>query len=270
MLDNEGHTLKRVVVCSPLYEYSRVDNLQKQNILEVAEPELALRQHLSLQKLLKDFGAEVLDQQELTGHPNSVFARDASLVTPHGFIHLRMGLEGRRGEPDWMSEILGGLDEPCAGRIEHPGTIEGGDVILAGRAAFIGLSARSNRAGVDQMSKMLKKMGYDVRILPIPSPYLHIGSLMSVIGPESVICGKSLFPAGFFKGFDVVEVECETALTCNIICMGKSELIAVSENLKAAEALDKRGYKVHLLNLSEFVKGDGGPTCLILPLERSG
>ena len=270
MLENEGHRLKRVVVCSPLREYFKVDDLESQNIIEVAEPEPALRQHLTLQKLLEDFGAEVLDQKELPGHPNSVFTRDALLVTPRGFIKLRMGLEARRGEPDWMSEILGGLGEPCAGHIEPPGTVEGGDVILAGRVAFIGLSARSNRPGVDQLSKMLKKMGYDIRILPIPSPYLHIGSLMSVIGPEAVICGHGLFPAGFFTGFDVVEVACETAVTCNIICMGKSDLVAVSGNLSAAEALGKRGYRVHLPDLSEFVKGDGGPTCLILPLERSG
>lgn len=270
MLENEGHRLKRVVVCSPLHEYFKVDDLESQNIIEVAEPELALRQHLTLQKLIEDFGAQVLDQPELPDHPNSVFTRDASLITPRGFIRLRMGLEARRGEPDWMSQILVGLGEPCAGHIEPPGTVEGGDVILAGRAAFIGHSARSNRQGVDQLTNILKKMGYDVRVLPIPSPYLHIGSLMSVIGPEAVICGQGLFPADFFKGFEVVEVACETAVTCNIICMGESDLVAVSGNLPAAEALDKRGFRVHLPNLSEFVKGDGGPTCLILPLERSG
>lgn len=270
MLTNEGHRLKRVVVCSPLKEYFKVDDLKFQNIWEVADPVTALRQHRALQKILGDFGAEVLDQPELSGHPNSVFTRDASLSTPEGFIHLRMGLEARRNEPDWMSEILASLNEPCAGRIEPPGTVEGGDVILAGMAAFIGLSARSNRSGIDQLGKMLKKMGYDIRALPIPPPYLHIGSLMSVIGPETIICGRDLFPTHFFKGFEVVEVDCETAVTCNIICLGEQDLVAVSGNLSAAEILDKRGYRVFLPDLTEFVKGDGGPTCLILPLEREG
>lgn len=270
MLKNEGHILTRVVVCSPLKEYFSVDDLESQNILETADPELALNQHLILQKLLEDFGAEVLDQQELPDHPNSVFTRDASLITPEGYIHLRMGLEARRGEPEWMSEILESLDEPCAGRIEPPGTVEGGDVILAGSTAFVGLSARSNRSGVDQLGSLLKRMGYGLRVLPIPSPYLHIGSLMSVIGPEAVCCARGLFPADFFRGFDVIEVDCETPVTCNIICLGESDLLAVSGNLTAAEALEKRGYRVLLLDLSEFLKGDGGPTCLILPLERHG
>ena len=268
MLENEGHRLKRVVVCSPLEEYFKVNDLKSQNILEVADPDSALRQHRLLQNLLEDFGAEVLDQQELPGHPNSVFTRDASLLTPEGYIHLRMGLEARRDEPDWMSEILDSLNEPCAGRIEPPGTVEGGDVILAGKAAFIGLSARSNQSGVDQLGNMLKKMGHDIRVLPIPLPYLHIGSLMSVIGPETVICGRDLFPENFFKGFEVIEVDCETSVTCNIICLGESELVAVSGNQTAAEILDKRGYRVFLPDLSEFVKGDGGPTCLILPVRR--
>jgi dimethylargininase len=270
MLTNEGHRLKRVVVSSPLSEYFKVKDLRSQNILEVAEPGPTLRQHGLLKKLLRDFGAEVLDVEELAGHPNSVFTRDASLITPQGYIHLRMGLGARREEADWMAGILSGLDVPLAGRIEAPGTVEGGDVILAGTTAFIGLSARSNRSGVDQLGTLLKGMGYSLRILPIPSPYLHIGSLMSIIGPEAVCCARGFFPPDFFSGFDTVEVDCRTPVTCNIICLGNNELIAVSGNLEAADALDQKGYRVHLPDLSEFVKGDGGPTCLILPLERTG
>lgn len=270
MINNEGDRLKRVVVCSPIKEYFKVSDFKSQNILEPADPEETIRQHDSLKKILADSGAAVLDQDELPGHPNSVFTRDTALITPRGYIHIRMGLEARRGEPDWMSKILDSHGEPCAGRIEPPGTVEGGDVILAGRTAFQGLSARSSRSGVEQLGKILGKMGYEIRVLPIPSPFLHIGSLMSMIGPETVICGKGMYPAGFFNGFDRVEVPFKSAVTCNIICLGNNELIAVSGNSEAAEALDKRGYQVHLPNLSEFVKGDGGPTCLILPVERTG
>jgi N-dimethylarginine dimethylaminohydrolase len=32
--------------------------------------------------------------------------------------------------------------------------------------------------------------------------------------------------------------------------------------------LRRAGFRVHPLDLSEFVKGTGGPSCLVLPLER--
>jgi len=271
MLTNEGHRLDRVLVCSPRREYFQVhvEDLKSQNLLQRADPETAEEQHDALKEILRRFGADVLDREELPGHPNSVFTRDASLITPEGYIQLRMGLPARRGEPAWMAKILESLEERCAGKIESPGTLEGGDVILAGRAAFVGLSARTNQSGVEQLSGLLQAMGYEMRILPIMSPYLHIGSLMSAVGPEEILCGRGMFPEGFFTGYDALEVDIRTPISCNVICLKNREVIVASSEMETAEALDKKGHRVHLLDLSEFIKGDGGPTCLILPLERT-
>ncbi len=39
---------------------------------------------------------------ELANHPNSVFTRDTALCTPNGYIKLRLGLESRQGEEEWI------------------------------------------------------------------------------------------------------------------------------------------------------------------------
>jgi dimethylargininase len=193
-----------------------------------------------------------------------------ALSTPRGFIKLRMGLEGRRGEEEWMAQILEALGEPCVGAIAAPGTVEGGDVILADTVAFVGISKRSNEAGVGQLSGMLWDMGYEVRTTPLDERWMHIGGPMSVIAPNRVLCCRGVFPEGFFDGFATVEVEPRGPSTGNVICLQANEVLAnAAENAETIRALEERGVVVHGLDLSEFRKGAGGPTCLIMPVDRT-
>ncbi len=268
MVRNEGERLRRVIVCAPRYEYFELEKPEVHNIGEAAEPEKAMAQHRRLQAVLRQAGARVINLKELPGHPNSVFARDAGLVTPRGYIKLRLGLRTRRGEEDWMASALDRLGVRRLGTIEPPGTVEGGDVIMAGKVAFVGLSERSNKTGVRQLSRLLMSMDYELRILTLPAPHLHIGGAMSVLGPETVVCCRRIFPRAFFAGFEVIEIPCPEATSANVIALGNGRVIVEKGCPGAAEALKKAGFKVRLLDLSEFVKGRGGPTCLIMPVDR--
>ncbi len=167
-----------------------------------------------------------------------------------------------------MAAALDSLGLPCAGRIEKPGTVEGGDVILAGEVAFVGLSDRTNRSGVRQLSLFLNRMNFEVRTLSLPLPHLHIGGAMSVVGPRTVVCCRRVFPRDFLEGYGVVEIPCPEAASANVIALGKRSVIVEKGCPGTALALRKAGFKVHLVDLSEFVKGRGGPTCLTLPVER--
>jgi len=268
MVRSEGDQLRRVVVCAPRREYFEVENPASHNIGETADPKTAIAQHRKLQAVLRGSGARVVNLRELAGHPNSVFARDAGLVTPDGYIRLRMGLRTRRGEEDWMASALESLGLPCVGIIEEPGTVEGGDVILAGEVAFVGLSARTNQSGVRQLSRFLTRMGFEVRSLRLPSQHFHIGGLMSAVGPRSVICRRGFFPRGFFDGFEVVQVPCPEDSSANVIALGNSRVIVEQGCRGTARALREAGFVTHIIDLSEFVKGRGGPTCLIMPVDR--
>lgn len=268
MVRDEGERLRRVVVCAPRREYFKVEKPKAHNIGEPADRKKAAAQHRRLQTALRQAGARVINLSELPGHPNSVFARDAGLVTPRGYIRLRLGLPTRRGEEDWMASALERLAIRRLGAIEAPGTVEGGDVIIAGKVAFVGLSERSNKSGVRQLSRFLMGMDYEVRILTLPAPHLHIGGAMSVVGPGTVVCCQRIFPKGFFTGFEVIGIPCPEAVSANVIALGNNRVIVEKRCPDAGEALKKAGFKVRLLDLSEFVKGRGGPTCLIMPVDR--
>jgi len=267
-LRHEADALKRVAVCAPREAYFQVADLAAQNLTALADRELAQAQHGALREALASSGAGVVALPELPDSPNCIFTQDAALMTPEGFIRLRMGLPARRGEPDWMAAALLDLGYPEVGAILAPGTVEGGDVILAGEVAFVGRSSRTNDAGVRQITALLARMGYEVRVTPVRGPSLHIGGTLSVVGPRQVLACEAAFPEGFFDGFEVLAIQQATFISGNVITLGAGVVLVEARNTLAAAVLADAGFVVQPLDLSEFVKGTGGPSCLILPLER--
>lgn len=269
MLRNEGDRLSRVVVCTPRDEYFRVSNLEKHNIAQVADRNQAIDQHDMLKSKLTEFGGEVIDIPELANHPNSVFTRDTALCTPHGYIKLRLGLDTRQGEEEWMSQVLESIGEPCAGGVKAPGTVEGGDVILAGSVAFVGRSIRTNDEGVKQLSAFLSAMNYEVRTISLPDSILHLDKAMMAVGPDRILYCGEVIPDDSLRGFGAIEISCGGLTTANIICLGENELIVERSNREVIKQLEAHGLIAHDVNLSEFAKGTGGPNCLIMPVERT-
>lgn len=269
MLKNEGDKLTRVVVCSPREEYFRVTNIEEHNLAQLADRDLAIRQHDTLKKIITDFGSEVIDIPELANHPNSVFTRDTALCTPRGYIKLRLGLETRRGEEEWMSGALESIAEPYVGEISAPGTVEGGDVILAGTVAFVGRSIRTNGEGVTQISSFLRTMGYEIRILYLPDSILHLDKVLMVAGPTRMLSCTDYIPNEKLTGFEVIEVSYGGNSSANIICLGNNNIIVDRSNREVITRLEGSGLLVHAIDLSEFAKGTGGPNCLIMPIERT-
>ncbi|MBN1272742.1 MAG: amidinotransferase [Candidatus Aminicenantes bacterium] len=267
MVKNEGDRLERVLVCSPMTEYFSVDSAEKHNIFEIADMATAVKQHEALKNTIKNFGAKIINIEEMPGHPNSVFTRDMAISTPHGYIKPRMGIRTRRGEEDWIAKFLDDMGVSCVGRIEEPGTVEGGDVVIAGHVAFVGLTQRTNFDGVIQISELLEKMEYEVRPIVLPSFCLHLDQVLGILGPEMIICCTHLFTDDYFKGFEVIHVACRNH-NVNLICLGESEIIAPAENPELIHITRQAGIHVHEVELSEFAKGAGGPNCLILPIKR--
>jgi len=268
MIRSEGDILTKVAVCSPKSEYLNISNLKEHNIFQIANYDKAIQQHDKLKLILEDFGCEVIDIPELANHPNSVFTRDSSVCTPKGYIKLRMGLNSRIGEEIWMAEILNSLGEKNAGSIEYPGTVEGGDVILAGNVAFVGHSKRTNTQGVEQISKLLESMKYEVRSISVPSPFLHLGGAMSIIGKNLILSCKGVFSDDFFKGFKKIDISDDSFVSGNVIYLGNNEVIIDIKNIEVIEKLKQFKMIIHTIDLSEFIKGNAGPSCLIMPIER--
>ena len=267
MLKNEGDRLTRVAVCSPQSEYFRVDNLQAHNIREVANPELARVQHAALSSLLANRGVGLIDIGEFPGHPNSVFTRDMAVGTPKGYIRASMGIPTRVGEDRRMADALDRLGEPFVGAIQPPGIVEGGDVVLAGPVAFVGQTKRTNPEGIRQLTDLFDRMGVEVRVCRLPEAYLHLDQAIGLLGPDRLMVCRNLFSWELFRGYQTVLMPGQ-CFNVNFICLAPDEIIVPAANLPLIDAAEENNFLAHILDLSEFAKGTGGPNCLIMPIER--
>jgi N-dimethylarginine dimethylaminohydrolase len=92
---------------------------------------------------------------------------------------------------------------------------------------------------------------------------------MSVIAPDRIVCCRKEFSPSSLEGLDVIDVPKRGPSTGNVICLAPNEIVGnVAENREALDILERERVRVHRVDLSEFRKGAGGPTCLILPVER--
>lgn len=201
-------------------------------------------------------------------HPNSVFTRDPAVCIREGYIKLLMGLVSRRGEEQWMSSFLDAERIPRIGSIQPPATAEGGDIIISGNTAFIGHSLRTNADGITQLSDILRTYGYNIRVARVPSPYLHLGGAMTILAEDLILTVSDIFPDDFFSGYHTIKLKPGNFVNGNVISNGEGTIIAEEANSEAIEMLQKAGFLVHVLNLSEFIKGTGGPSCLVLPVKQ--
>ena len=268
MLRSEADRLTRVIVSTPVQEYTNAENLKAHNILEPADKETAVRQHDLIKETMRSFGSEVIDVPELEGHPNSVFTRDTALCTPDGYVYLRPGIPTREKEADWMAAVLEDIGEPCVGRIMSPGSVDGGDVVLTSDVAFVGLSQRTNEEGIRQLTQILGEMAYEVRTVQLPPTILHLDKVLMPVRPGQLLACRNVVSDTSVDGFDCIDIECSGPTMSNIICLGDDEIIVGASNEGAILKLEEESLKLHVLNISEYSKGDAGPNCLIMPLER--
>jgi dimethylargininase len=240
------------------------------------DPAQLVDEHTRFRTALADSGAEVIDAYGEPGNLDSIYVYDPVLVTPRGAILLQPGKEGRRGEPDALAPDL---PLPAVGRLEGDELAEGGDTVwLDERTLLVGHTYRTNAAGIEALRRLLP----DTDVLAFQLPHfhgrgevLHLRSLLNPLGPELAAAYLPLLPAPLVellegRGVRLVEVpddEFET-MGPNVLGLPGGRALALAGNAETKRRLEKAGVEVVEYDGDEISrKGDGGPTCLTLPVD---
>lgn len=120
-------------------------------------------------KTLMQLGAEVTLLSAHTDDPHACAVVDATIVFENGAVMLRPSSMLRRPESAWLEGEFEKRDFPIAGHIAAPGLLDGSDVLMAGKTAFIGVTARSNALGRGGFAQIARAHGFDaveVRLAP--------------------------------------------------------------------------------------------------------
>jgi N-dimethylarginine dimethylaminohydrolase len=242
----------------------------------------AIDEHDRFIAILESAGAKVhLLPRDPRTTLDSIYVRDASIVSKSGLILCAMGKAERTTEPAAQESTLVLTGASIRGRITPPGRLEGGDLLwIDERTIAVGHGYRTNADGLRQLQALV---GDDVEVLEVPLPHwrgpgdvMHLMSLVSPVDDDLAVVYSRLLPVPFRewlleRGTRLVEVadeEFETMGT-NVLALAPRRCLMLAGNPLTRRALEHAGCEVLEYEGSEIsMKGAGGPTCLTRPLVR--
>ena len=222
---------------------------------------LALEQHAKYIQALEHCGLEVTILPTLEGFPDSCFVEDVALMTSECAILTRPGAETRRNE---ITHILDSLEShyPTVYTIKSPGTVEAGDIMMAGKDFYIGLSDRTNHSGATQMKAFLEKHGMQAHFIRM-SEMLHLKTGLAYLENNNLLAYGEFLNKPEFEKFNILEVSVDEAYAANSIWVNDKVLMPAGFP-KTIAMVKQAGYEVIEIDASEFEKLDGGLSCLSL------
>jgi dimethylargininase len=235
----------------------------------------ATLQHAAFVSALRDAGIVVEELAAEADMPDATFVSDCLIAFGDGVDHeapprllvvTRPGALSRRSEVSAVAERAR-LLAPAAEVLEitRPGTLDGGDVIVFGDRVAIGVSARTDQAGARQLADAVGPLGYRNFLCPVEGR-LHLASEVTVLGPMRLVGTPagfaSLDAVGAADGAVRIVLDPDDATAANVLALGGRCFMAAGHP-RAAAALRDAGETVVELDLSEFTRADGGPTCLV-------
>ena len=272
--------LRDVLVKAPGPAFARAFDDPAVGFLRPVDLDRARREHDGLVATLDGLGVRVHLLDAETDDPDLVYVFDPLLVADGGAIPLRPGKPNRVGEPDVLEAWTTARGIPTLGRIEAPGTLEGGDTFwLRPDLLCIGRTLRTNAAGAHQLAAIA---GGDARIFDLPwwkgpAELVHLLSVISPVADDVAVVFLPLLPAGLYEllgdlGVRMVEVPEEEypTLGCNVLAVRPGVVVAAEGNRETRRRLEAAGCEVHPVPLGEVGEnGSGGVTCLTRPILRA-
>jgi dimethylargininase len=229
----------------------------------------ATAQHAAYEQALADAGLEVVRLPDLPYDPDAVFVEDTALLLDDHAVITRPGAASRAGETE--SAAAGLTHHFDLHRIES-GHLDGGDVLRIGRTLYVGLSTRTDVAGIEALSALVAPLGFTVVEARLRD-CLHLKTGATFAGddpsgrPVLLYVERSVDPAQFTNVEPMPVDELEPAAANSLRVGGR--LILPAGNPRTAQRLRERGFYLVEVDVSELQKAEAGVTCMSLIDERT-
>jgi dimethylargininase len=223
----------------------------------------AIEQHQNYQHLRRSLGVSVTEIPAQDDCPDCCFIEDTSLVLDELAVVTRPGSETRRREVEGVLPCIGKYRHEIV-TIESRATLEGGDVLRVGRNLFVGLTERTNREGIQSLRGFVAPHGYVVQAVDVRGA-LHLKSVCTAVNERTILAESSRLDLRPFKGFDIIEVPPEEWMAANILLINRTVCMHSGFG-QTQRLLQRRGFNVRTVDISEFLKAEAGLTCMSLIL----
>jgi N-dimethylarginine dimethylaminohydrolase len=234
-----------------------------------ADAALAMAQWARLAQVYRELGHQVELIDPVPGLPDMVFAANAAVVAGGTVLGARFRYPQRAGEEAayraWFSR-RGYRDVRQAARVN-----EGeGDILAAGPMLLTGHGFRTEQAAAVELAEVF---GLPVLSLRLTDPrFYHLDTALAVLDDQTAMYYPAAFDdaaraalSGAFA--ELIEAKDEDAevLGLNAVSDGRRVVLPAQATGLAAQ-LRQHGFEPVGVDLSELLKGGGGPKCCTLEL----
>lgn len=221
----------------------------------------AIQQYDAYIQALRDCNLELTLLPTDDRYPDGHFVEDPVVIFHDVAFMCRSGAEARQGEGESLKPHLSDLRiiEP-----EADARIDGGDVLICADRVLVGLSERTNQAGVDALCHAFQTVKSDIRVDAVPfEGVLHLKSGLTELAPNVLIHDPALITDYNLDWATVITLPADEGYAADVMPLNDTLFIAKGYPTAYQVATDYYD-KVVELDMSEFQKMDGGLTCLSL------
>jgi dimethylargininase len=229
--------------------------------LGIPDYQLAMLQHNAYVEALRSLGLKVTVLEEDNRYPDSTFVEDVALCTPAMAVVTSPGALSRRGEEQEMEQVLRRFYDQIES-IVSPGTLDAGDVMMAGIHYFIGISQRTSEIGADQLIGILEKYGLTGEKVEVGS-MLHLKTGAAYLENDTVLVAGPMANHRSLSRFRKIIVPKGEEYAANAVWINGTVLVPDGFP-RTRDLVEAAGYPVLQVPVSEYQKLDGGLSCLSL------
>lgn len=254
-------------------------------------------QHDEMVRVLEEEGVEVVylePKRPLVGTygiplRSAPFLRE-TITVPGGVVICRIAVAYKRGLEAFHAQRVGELGCPILYTVHGHGVFEASNLVwIDEKSVILATGLRSNQEGFRQVEQLLYGLGVEeIHHAHLPgylynrthqvgptSGFFHLDMTFGMAADKIAV----LYPGGVgydtiewlrAKEIDIIEITEEELHVCapNLLPLAPGKVMVPAHGLNMSKQLRDRDLTVVEVDLTEFAKGGGGPTCLTLPLIR--
>jgi dimethylargininase len=218
----------------------------------------AVTQHAAYEHALREAGFEVRRLAALDDFPDGVFVEDTALLLGAHAVILRPGAVSRARETESVAEGL--ANDFTLHRLAN-GHVDGGDVLRIDRTLYVGISTRTDLAGIRALGELVAPLDY--RVVPVPvAGGLHLKSAATCVN-HILVHNPAWVAPHHFAGTEPLAVAPGEDLGGNVLLAGGT-LLTAADSPRTADAMAARGFAIESLDITEMRKADAALTCMSL------
>jgi len=229
----------------------------------------AMRQWARLRRVYLDLGHDVRTIEPVPGLPDMVFAANGATVAGDKVLGARFRYPQRAREADayldWFrASGYAGIRAP---RYVNEGE---GDILFAGRTLLAGYGFRSDQAAAADLADLFGRPVVSLRL--VDPRFYHLDTALCVLDADTAMyypaafddAGRAAIATRFAELIEAKDEDAEV-LGLNAVSDGLHVILPAQARGLAAQ-LGQRGFEPVGVDMSELLKGGGGPKCCTLEL----